>query len=59
MPKTKIFQGENGDWYWRLRAKNGRIIAIGGEGFKTKWGATRALKTVQKTFAKLEIEDED
>jgi uncharacterized protein YegP (UPF0339 family) len=34
-----------GDWRWRLRARNGRIVAEGGEGYKR---ATDLVKSVKK-----------
>lgn len=42
----ETFKGADGDYYWRVRAANHEITAVGGEGFKTKRaaqeGATRA-----------------
>lgn len=35
---------KNGEWYWHLKATNGKIIASGGEGFKTKWGVRRSAR---------------
>jgi uncharacterized protein YegP (UPF0339 family) len=34
-------------WRWRLRAKNGQIIAVGGEGFKRIAGIIGAIKSVK------------
>lgn len=34
-----------GDWRWRLRADNGRIVAEGGEGYKQ---ATAMVKTLHR-----------
>jgi len=34
--KIYFFKGENGDWYWRARQSNGKIVAIQGEGLKNK-----------------------
>lgn len=39
--KVTVFQGADGQWYWRLRAPNGRTIAPS-EGYKTRFGAVRA-----------------
>lgn len=53
MKKKAKFQywQSNGQWYWHLRAKNGRITADGG-GFNTKYGClksiTRFVNTVQR-----------
>lgn len=34
-----------GDWRWRLKAANGRIVAEGGEGYKR---ATTLVRTVER-----------
>jgi uncharacterized protein YegP (UPF0339 family) len=55
VPQFEVFEGETSDdpqhlpgqHYWRLRAVNGQIIAVGGEGYATRAGAYRAVGTVQ------------
>jgi uncharacterized protein YegP (UPF0339 family) len=32
----------SGAWYWRLVARNGRVIADSGEGYASKFNAKRA-----------------
>lgn len=44
--KLQIFQAPNGEWYWHLRSRNGRIMADGGEGYKTFGGVCRAVHKV-------------
>lgn len=39
---VKIFRGKKG-WYWRMRAANGRIVAIGAEPFASKGNAKRSF----------------
>lgn len=34
----------DGQWYWRLKAQNGRIICDGAEGYCSKWNAKRAAR---------------
>jgi uncharacterized protein YegP (UPF0339 family) len=41
-----IYQGEDGQWYWRYQAGNHRISAAGGEGFVSKSNAKRAARKV-------------
>jgi uncharacterized protein YegP (UPF0339 family) len=36
----------NEQWYWRLRAKNGRIIADGAEGYTRRSDCCRAVHRV-------------
>lgn len=43
---TEIYQDAAGEWRWRLRAGNRRIVADGAEGYKTKAGAERAWRRV-------------
>ena len=38
-------------WYWHIRARNGRIIADGSEGYDSKGNALRAVKRLIKGFA--------
>lgn len=44
-PHFDIFQDKRGEWRWRLRARNGRIIADSGEGYASKRNAHRAVAT--------------
>jgi uncharacterized protein YegP (UPF0339 family) len=38
------------EWRWRLRARNGRIMADSGEGYGTKIGARNAIETIKTTI---------
>ncbi|MFZ5494731.1 MAG: YegP family protein [Verrucomicrobiota bacterium] len=37
----------NSNWYWHLKAANGKIIATGGEGYNNKADALAAIKLVK------------
>lgn len=53
MSKIEIYLGESspdGAYRWRLRARNGRVIAIG-EGYKTRSGAVAGAKAMQRAAA--------
>lgn len=50
-PKIHVYRGARDQWYWRLRSPNGRIVAVAGEGFKTKAGAERSMRTVIADFS--------
>ena len=41
--KITYFQGSDGQWYWRLTAKNSHIIATGGEGYASMRNVVRAV----------------
>ena len=49
-PKFQVYPDSKGEFRWRLKAKNGRIIADGAEGYKTRANANRALDTVLDTL---------
>lgn len=36
MKNFQTFKDRKGEWRWRLRARNGKIVASAGEGFKRK-----------------------
>jgi uncharacterized protein YegP (UPF0339 family) len=46
--KFHIWKGATKQWYWRLRAKNGEIIATG-EGYTRKRDALHAIKLVRQS----------
>jgi uncharacterized protein YegP (UPF0339 family) len=53
----EVFRDRAGEYRWRLRAKNGLLIANGGEGYKTRGGITRALTSVRASVASAIVED--
>ncbi|HEX8248969.1 MAG TPA: DUF1508 domain-containing protein [Pyrinomonadaceae bacterium] len=49
--KVVIFEDSAGEFRWHLKARNGRKIADGGEGYKTRSGARRAVRRAARAFA--------
>lgn len=47
-PKAEIYEDLRGEWRWRLKAKNSRVIADSGEGYKRRSGAIRAWQATQQ-----------
>lgn len=47
MAKFELFKGENGNYYFRLKAENGEIIARS-EGYTTKQGAQNGIAAVKR-----------
>ena len=47
-PKFDIYEDDGGEWRWRLKSANGKIITDSAEGYTTKAGAKRAVDTVIK-----------
>lgn len=45
--KFHIYQDAKGEWRWRLKARNGRIVADSGEGYVRKGGAVKAAEMVR------------
>ena len=41
--RYEIFEGEDGQWYWRLKSSNNRIVAQS-EGYTRKYDAESAAK---------------
>lgn len=39
----EIYKDTRGEWRWRLRARNGRIVADSAEGYASKRNVTRAV----------------
>lgn len=49
--KIFVFKGENGQWYWHIKASNGKIICQS-EGYKRKGGAMKAIKSLKLNLSK-------
>ena len=47
LPAYVIFEGVDGQFYWRLQAGNGEIVAVGGEGFSSKSAARASIELVK------------
>ena len=45
MAKVHFWKARDG-WRWRFIARNGRIIAEGGEAYTSKWNAERGFDLV-------------
>lgn len=54
-PKIQVYLDRKLEWRWRLIAKNGRIIADSGEGYKSK---TVAKRMPEKVFDLLDSLDD-
>lgn len=51
--RLKFHRGDSGwrDWYWRIVAPNGKIVAIAGEGYMTRANAQRSAERLLRVFA--------
>ena len=60
--KVEFYEDARGEWRWRMKAGNGRIVANGGEGFSSKSACMDSFGKVkaacQDTLAVKVIEDD-
>jgi len=53
----EIYEDEGGEWRWRLRHRNGNIMADSGEGYSERNNAEAALHGVKRNAPNAEIEE--
>jgi uncharacterized protein len=53
--KFEVYKDGQGQYRWRLRARNGQVIATGGEGYTTKANALGGIKAVQRDAPAAEV----
>ena len=49
--KLEIYRDARGEWRWRLRASNGRILADSGEGYRRRASVRKAVECVRSILA--------
>ena len=54
----EIHEDDAGQWRWRLRARNGELVAMSEQGFTTKAGVVKALDVVRRNVAAAEGHEE-
>jgi len=47
-PQFEVYQDKKGEWRWRLKASNSKIIADSGEGYKEKSDCLHGIDLVKK-----------
>jgi len=45
--RFELYEDESGEWRWRLRHRNGNVVATGGEGYTRKHNAQKGLASVR------------
>ena len=53
-PKFEVYQDKAGEYRFRLKAKNGEIIATG-EGYKAKSGCLNGIESIKKNAPEAEV----
>jgi uncharacterized protein YegP (UPF0339 family) len=54
--KFQLYKDAAGEWRWRLRAKNGQVIATSGEGYKNAYDCMDMIRTIQIGAQGAEVE---
>lgn len=55
LARFEVFRDRGDEWRWRLRHRNGNIIAISGEGYTRKHNAEKGLRSVIENSAEAEL----
>ena len=58
LARFEVFQDQGEEWRWRLRHRNGNIIATSGEGYTRKHNAWKGLQSVMKNAPDAEVAEE-
>lgn len=56
--RFELYRDPSGEFRWRLRAGNGRIVATSGEGYNTKANCRNAIDLVRNGARTARIEDQ-
>lgn len=55
--KFEIYKDHRGEFRFRLKAPNGEIIAVSGEGFTSKQSCQKSIEAVRKYAVSAQIHD--
>lgn len=53
--RLQVYRDKGGEWRWRLRAANARIVCDSAEGYKTRAGAVQAVDALYRILGAAEI----
>lgn len=56
---TTVYKGNDGQFYWRYRSRNGQVSATGGEGYSTRSNARRAARRIGIALAVSKVINEE
>lgn len=57
--RAQVFRDRAGEWRWRIRAANGRVIADSGESYHHKADAIDGLTLATSHVPPVDVEDAD
>lgn len=55
LARFEVFRDRGEEWRWRLRHRNGNVIAISGEGYTRKHNAQKGIRSVIENSSEAEI----
>ena len=55
----EVYQGKDGQYYWRLKSGNHQTVAIGGEGYTSKQSCLHGIELVKGTTADTPVKEKD
>lgn len=53
----QLFKTRRGQWRWRLRARNGKLVACSGEAYRRRADCMAAIDLVRATDYATQVED--
>jgi uncharacterized protein YegP (UPF0339 family) len=56
--KYHVYQDSAGEWRWRLKAANGKVLADSGEGYSSKQACKEGIDLVKDSAAAPVVDDE-
>lgn len=56
--RFEVFRDRAGEWRWRLRHRNGNVIAVSGEGYTRKHNARKGLRSVMENSSAAVMSEE-
>jgi uncharacterized protein YegP (UPF0339 family) len=51
----EVYRDGADEWRWRLRAPNGNVVATSGEGYVSKQGVERGIRSVRRYASEAEV----
>ena len=57
--RFEIYKDAASEWRWRLKARNGEILAMASEGYITRQGAQRSVLIMQASVGSAAVKELD
>lgn len=53
--KFEVYKDKRKEWRWRLRASNGKILAVSSEGYSKRTHALEMMRVIQENSPKAKV----